>query len=86
MRLPTISSIVLALTAAAPAQDASSDPKAAAPHWFKGNLHTHTPWSDGNDYPEMVVDWYAQRGIHITGSGLNHRGKRAGHDPRTRSA
>lgn len=26
--------------------------------WFKGNLHTHSLWSDGNDYPEMIADWY----------------------------
>jgi hypothetical protein len=26
--------------------------------WFKGNLHTHTYWSDGDEYPEMVLDWY----------------------------
>ncbi len=26
--------------------------------WYKGNLHTHSLWSDGNDYPEMIVDWY----------------------------
>ena len=32
-----------------------------APRWYKGNLHTHTLWSDGNHFPEMVVDWYAQR-------------------------
>ena len=30
--------------------------------WYKGNLHTHTLWSDGNHFPEMVVDWYASRG------------------------
>jgi hypothetical protein len=30
--------------------------------WWKGNLHTHTLWSDGDDYPEMVVDWYKTRG------------------------
>jgi hypothetical protein len=35
------------------------------PRWFKGNLHTHTLWSDGNDYPEMVVDWYVQHGYHF---------------------
>lgn len=29
--------------------------------WYKGNLHTHTLWSDGNHFPEMVVDWYASR-------------------------
>jgi len=26
--------------------------------WFKGNLHTHTYWSDGDEYPELVLDWY----------------------------
>ena len=28
--------------------------------WWKGNLHTHSFWSDGNDFPEMIVDWYVQ--------------------------
>ena len=26
--------------------------------WYKGNTHTHSLWSDGNDFPEMIVDWY----------------------------
>ena len=30
--------------------------------WWKGNLHTHTLWSDGDDYPEMVVGWYQEHG------------------------
>lgn len=30
--------------------------------WFKGNTHTHSLWSDGNDFPEMITDWYKQRG------------------------
>ena len=30
--------------------------------WFKGNTHTHTLWSDGNDFPDMVVDWYKAQG------------------------
>lgn len=33
-----------------------------APRWWKGNLHTHSLWSDGDDYPEMIVDWYKTRG------------------------
>ncbi|MEE2776264.1 MAG: histidinol-phosphatase [Acidobacteriota bacterium] len=33
--------------------------------WWKGNLHTHTLWSDGDDYPEMVLDWYKSRGYHF---------------------
>lgn len=30
--------------------------------WFKGNLHTHTYWSDGDEFPEMVLDWYKSKG------------------------
>ena len=30
--------------------------------WWKGNTHTHSLWSDGDDYPEMIVDWYKSRG------------------------
>ncbi|MCA9151140.1 MAG: hypothetical protein KDA92_17635, partial [Planctomycetales bacterium] len=26
--------------------------------YWRGNLHTHTLWSDGNDFPEMVAEWY----------------------------
>jgi hypothetical protein len=36
-----------------------------APRWFKGNLHTHSLWSDGNDYPEMIADWYKREGYHF---------------------
>lgn len=30
--------------------------------WYRGNLHTHTLWSDGDDYPEMVALWYKEHG------------------------
>ena len=30
--------------------------------WFKGNLHTHSFWSDGDEYPEMIIDWYKTNG------------------------
>src|SRR4029450_1542468 len=33
--------------------------------WWKGNLHTHSLWSDGDDYPEMICDWYKERGYHF---------------------
>lgn len=32
----------------------------AEARWWRGNLHTHTLWSDGNDFPEMVVAWYRE--------------------------
>jgi hypothetical protein len=31
-------------------------------HWYKGNLHTHSFWSDGDDFPEMIMDWYKTKG------------------------
>lgn len=37
----------------------------AEARWWKGNLHTHTLWSDGDDYPEMVVGWYRDHGYHF---------------------
>jgi len=26
--------------------------------WQKGNIHTHSLWSDGDDFPEMIIQWY----------------------------
>ncbi len=37
----------------------------AEARWWRGNLHTHTLWSDGDDYPEMVADWYRSKGYHF---------------------
>ena len=46
--------------------DPGSEPGAApAAKWWKGNLHTHSLWSDGDDYPEQVVNWYKSRGYHF---------------------
>ncbi len=33
--------------------------------WWKGNLHTHSLWSDGDDFPEMIGDWYREQGYHF---------------------
>ncbi len=30
--------------------------------WYRGNTHTHSLWSDGNDFPEMITEWYLQNG------------------------
>jgi hypothetical protein len=29
--------------------------------WYKGNTHTHSYWSDGDDFPEMIMEWYKSR-------------------------
>jgi hypothetical protein len=49
-------STVNRLNGAEPAQDWQ---------WYKGNLHTHSLWSDGNDYPEMICQWYKDQGYHF---------------------
>jgi hypothetical protein len=33
--------------------------------WYKGNLHTHSLWSDGNDFPEPICDWYRDQGYNF---------------------
>jgi hypothetical protein len=33
--------------------------------WFKGNLHTHSYWSDGDEFPEMIMDWYKTHGYQF---------------------
>src|SRR4051812_45303632 len=30
--------------------------------WYKGNTHSHSYWSDGDDFPEMIMDWYKTHG------------------------
>jgi hypothetical protein len=32
------------------------------PGWLRGNMHTHTFWSDGDDFPEPVAKWYKDNG------------------------
>ncbi len=29
--------------------------------WYKGNLHTHSYWSDGDEFPEVILDWYKSK-------------------------
>lgn len=64
---------------------------------WKGNLHTHSVWSDGTDYPEMIVDWYRAQGydfLSLTEHDMLAEGNRwvdinapdAGWPPRNQSA
>jgi hypothetical protein len=54
-----LSAVSLLLATALPA------PLCAADSWWKGNLHTHSLWSDGDDYPEMVAAWYRGHGYNF---------------------
>lgn len=35
--------------------------------WYKGNLHTHSYWSDGDEFPERIMEWYKTKGYHFVG-------------------
>ena len=59
MKIKVLFTIIFAL--------AASTLSAGDARWWKGNLHTHSLWSDGDDYPEMIADWYRSNGYHFLG-------------------
>jgi hypothetical protein len=71
---------------------ASAASAADSGRWWKGNLHTHSLWSDGDDFPESIAELYKTNGyhflaftdhntLHVTNKWVNvetHRGAKAG--------
>jgi hypothetical protein len=53
--------------AAVSASQAMADDLAAREglSWYRGNMHTHSHWSDGNDYLEMIAKWYEDHGYQF---------------------
>jgi len=37
----------------------------ASTTWKKGNMHTHSLWSDGDQYPELIAQWYRDHGYQF---------------------
>jgi hypothetical protein len=60
IRIPIVAAVAVLVFSASSAFAAAS-----VPRWFKGNLHTHSLWSDGDDYPEMIADSYKRAGYHF---------------------
>ena len=54
--------LLLVLLAASCATPPAPDERA---RWWKGNLHTHSLWSDGADFPEMIAAWYRDHGYNF---------------------
>ncbi|QDV24036.1 PHP domain-containing protein [Aureliella helgolandensis] len=58
----TVFTLVLAAVlnlASSPLTNAQTPPDDSPKmQWWKGNLHTHSLWSDGDDFPEMIAGWY----------------------------
>lgn len=47
--------------------------------YYRGNTHTHSLWSDGNDFPEMIVSWYKEQGydfLALSDHNILSRGER----------
>lgn len=36
-----------------------------AQKWFRGNMHTHSLWSDGDNFPELIAMWYRDHGYQF---------------------
>jgi hypothetical protein len=67
MKIKIALCILLLLSLITPAlaqQPIPADPPA---RWWKGNLHTHTLWSDGDEFPEMAAEWYHDHGYNFLG-------------------
>lgn len=62
--------VVLILVVNSAAVQAQTQPsRKVAPQgelqWYKGNLHTHSLWSDGDQFPEMISAWYREHGYNF---------------------
>jgi len=66
-------SLAVSWCAAGTVSTAATPAAAAGAQWFKGNLHTHSLWSDGDDFPEMIAAWYKDRGYHFLAISDHHR-------------
>jgi len=54
--------VLSAVIAVWPEKEEESETWSEKGAWYKGNTHTHSLWSDGNDFPDMIVDWYQAQG------------------------
>jgi hypothetical protein len=60
---PRVWALLVICCAATAATALSADGQTGgAGRWYKGNTHAHSLWSDGDDFPEMVAEWYKSHG------------------------
>lgn len=55
MKAFTVITVLMFCSVAIADEAVPGDP---SPRWWRGNIHTHTLWSDGDDFPEMIAEWY----------------------------
>ena len=62
----TMTLIVQHIPTLAPA-NAQTLQATGAMKWYRGNLHTHSHWSDGDDYLEAIALWYREHHYDFLG-------------------
>ncbi len=66
MNNPKIILVLLSVAILASCKQNTTDNKIALEKkWYKGNLHTHSYWSDGDEFPEVIMDWYKSKGYQF---------------------
>lgn len=58
---------VCGLSLTSPIKDVQAEPleATATVRWYQGNMHTHSHWSDGDDYLESIAQWYREAGYQF---------------------
>jgi len=67
-RVPFVLLLLAGLCNLAPVAAQSQTLRLAAEsgqRWCRGNMHTHSFWSDGDDFPEAIAKWYRDRGYQF---------------------
>jgi hypothetical protein len=62
MRRIILAAVLVALAVGACQPSGTTASNDESPRWYRGNLHTHSLWSDGDDFPESIVGWYKGHG------------------------
>ncbi|MEZ6144433.1 MAG: hypothetical protein R3B91_03160 [Planctomycetaceae bacterium] len=57
----TVLSLAIAAVCVVPPSDAEELKAGNGLRWYRGNMHTHSHWSDGDDYLENIADWYQKK-------------------------
>ncbi|SDL62861.1 PHP domain-containing protein [Kriegella aquimaris] len=65
MRFLKIIPVLLVVSVIINCQPKKKDTAQKNTKWYKGNLHTHSYWSDGDEFPEVILDWYKTRGYEF---------------------
>ena len=61
LRIKSTISLLILIVAISCGESKSEVQTEIAKKWYKGNLHTHSYWSDGDEFPEVILDWYKSK-------------------------